>query len=89
MKEAYSHNIKNALVFGDHHHDSLCVEKLNLENTITLAFCNYDKQHIRKEKPEQIERYKLHWDGVLYNEESFDFHHHLLETIKKQSEIKN
>lgn len=43
---------------------------------------NYDKEFMYKEKAEQMERYKLHWDGVLFNEESFDYNVKLLESIK-------
>ncbi len=78
----FKHDSGDALVFGDHHHDSLCIEKLKLNNSLSVAFVNYDKEYMMKEKAEQMERYKLHWDVVLFNEQSFDYHLDLLEKIK-------
>ena len=44
LKQAFRHESINAIVCGDHHHDSLCVEKLDLKNTITLAFINFSQE---------------------------------------------
>lgn len=36
-----------------------------------------------EKKQEQMERYKLHWDGVQFNEASFEFNMFLLNKIKE------
>ena len=75
--------MKNAIIFGDHHHDSLCVEKLDLNHTLTIAFVNYSKEHMEKERKETYDRYLLHWDVLLFNESSFEYGYNKLLELKK------
>lgn len=72
LEQNFRHTAKNAVVFGDHHHDSLCVEKLNLNHSLSIAFVNYSYQAMISEKKEQLERYILHWDILLFDESPFD-----------------
>lgn len=73
---------KNAIVFGDHHHDSLCVQKLDLHNSVSLAFANYDKEDIVKNNNTLYLKYKEHWDGVLFNDNDFSLHIEILNGLK-------
>ena len=82
LKQAFRHESSNAIVCGDHHHDSLCVEKLELKNTISFAFINYPQELMETTKKETNERYKLHWDILQYNEASFDYCLDILKSIK-------
>lgn len=85
MEIAFKHHMKNAVIFGDHHHDSLCVEKLILNNTISIAFVNYSKNYMEKNKKEIYKRYLLHWDVILFNESSFEYCIEKLDYIKDLS----
>ena len=86
LKEAYTHGVKDAIIAGDHHHDSLCVEKLTLNKAISIAFINSERKVLENEKKEQLERYSLHWDGAIFDEGSFDFHLSILNHIKLNCE---
>ncbi len=82
LTTAFSHKSRNALVFGDHHHDSLCVERLDLAQTISVAFVNYKKHLMETSKKETLERYIQHWDVLIFDEGTFEYGYNILKSIK-------
>lgn len=82
LKQAFRHDSLNAIVFGDHHHDSFCVEKLTLNKTISIAFVNFDKKEMETNKKDILERYLLHWDVIKFNEGSFELGVEIMKSIQ-------
>lgn len=89
LQSAFLHDGSHAFVFGDHHHDSFCINKLNLSKAYSIAFLNYDYDYIIKHKNDLLDNYKLNWDCILFNEESFEYIIELIEDVVKRTELNN
>lgn len=82
MKDAFKHDNSDCFVFGDHHHDSYCTTKLTLNSTITVAFANYTRDYLENKNPEQLDRYRQHWDAIVLNDGDFELHWKLLSKLE-------
>lgn len=84
LQAGFNHNGSHAFVFGDHHHDSLCISKLNLSKAYSIAYLNYDYDYMLKKQQDLLDRYRLHWDCIVFNEESFEYGVDLIEDVVRK-----